>query len=302
MRSVKFNNDVIQLKSAWNELTRSEILLLAKATINGMGFFHTAFLLFLKMSGLRMKSMWRASISNRDCYALKRSRQIVYKVTAEDMTFVLRHRLTWPFRFETDENTGQEKIYVKSLLTKNLLPAFRHRLRRYVGPEDALLNVSYNEWLFAETNYIRFLKSGNEHYLHLLVAVLYRPRVSRLTVFTQNVNHSFGGDFRTRFNPYYIEKRARRLSNMAGSISLVILWFYQGSRILLHRKFPHLFQQGEGSDDADIFESFMDLSNAATGGDPARLEKIKTQNLWEVLKKLDTDVKSAERLKRKNNG
>lgn len=105
--------------------------------------------------------------------------------------------------------------------TKQLLPSVRGRWyqRPLYGPADALSNVRFLEFVFADSYFVAYASSQEEKWLDLLLAVLYRPQRRRYRPQAAN----YAGDRRQDFNENLVDARAADLAALPQAQKLAIL-------------------------------------------------------------------------------
>ena len=111
---------------------------------------------------------------------------------------------------------------VKSLdlnFIKNPLP----KLGRLWGPEDALTDISFGEYMNAHTAYVDFAQTQNVESLRKLVAVLYRKK--RLFGWFCKLLPNYDGRSRRKFNANTIDRRAVKLKLSYVAMYGVFLFF-----------------------------------------------------------------------------
>lgn len=114
-------------------------------------------------------------------------------------------------------------------LTAQLLPVLRIGGQHYHGPREAFRTLRFDEFIFADTYYLRYLQTGGEHYLNQLVATPYRPE----RVGYDPTAPAYAGDCRQDFNEHLVPARARRLAGLPDHHKHAVLLYYRGCRRLL---------------------------------------------------------------------
>ena len=95
---------------------------------------------------------------------------------------------------------------------------------RYYGPAAGLKNLQFLEFTIADSLFIQWQRTQQEHVLDQLLATLWRPR-------RQDYNpaaEDFDGDTRAPFNPQHIERYARALCRLPLATKRVLALFYRG--------------------------------------------------------------------------
>ena len=177
---------------------------------------------------------------------------------------------------------------VRQLLPTLRLPWRRDWLRRrWIGPRDSLRNLSFGEFIFADTYFCRYVATQQVSFLDKLVATLYRrPR--------RDGRALDAGDARRPFNEHLLDTAAGQLTHLPLPARLGIVTWYAACRHQLQGEFPDLFEAAE--EDAETSPAFggggpdwgrvlRKLSGGAfgtvdqTAGQPLRLILAQLQDL-----------------------
>ena len=164
--------------------------------------------------------------------------QLVYKLM--DMQHSKR-KLT-PEELETrNENIYRLSLLIDGLFTEkttegklhkilnlsfvdNKCPKFTHKDIVYYGPDDALLNISFDEFLAAISSYNSFNKTQDINDLNQLVAALYRPEKPETDY---NLLTNYDGDIRQEFYQTNVSQRAKELATLDPGTKLGIKLFFE---------------------------------------------------------------------------
>lgn len=117
------------------------------------------------------------------------------------------------------------QIKIKSFVLDNV---------RYDGPTDFLNNMSFLEFVFADSYFMRYM-AGEESMEFKLVACLYRRHVM------DEESELFEGDTREKFSGHRIEKRANEFKKLNHEIITGIIYNYSSIRKLIENKYTYLF-------------------------------------------------------------
>jgi hypothetical protein len=172
-------------------------------------------------------------------------------------------------------------------LTAQLLPEltlpflrFIEEPQRFYGPREAFRNLRFDEFIFADTYYLRYLQTQQASWLDQLVAVLYRPE--RRPYRPRAVDYA--GDRREDFNEHLVAARAARLAHLPLATKLAVLLYYQACRRLLEQRYPYVFsddttqQAGTGG--------WQEVLHELAGG-VVHLEDTAHQALHNVLREMN---------------
>lgn len=135
------------------------------------------------------------------------------------------------------------KLLGDNNLSRTLLTRVRSGLEHWIGPDHYGKNMSFLEFIRADTAYTSFLQGGEFIHLNTLAAVLYRP--SRTDVFISAPD--FNGDERIPLNEYHLAERVRQASRIPLVDRYAILLQYAGLRHYLQERYPETFSGGKPS-------------------------------------------------------
>jgi hypothetical protein len=181
-------------------------------------------------------------------------------------------------------------------LTTQLLPSVQLRWyhRRLWGPADSLRNVSFLEFVFADSYFMAYANSQDEQWLHKLLAVLYRPQR-----FPYRPNSTtYGGDRRQDFNENLVEARAQQLAQLPMAEQRAILTWYRGCRQALEQKYPLVFTPEHEQQAVDNSGGWAHVLREMSGQAFGTLEQTGRENLHTVLAKMEDDTRRAQELQR----
>lgn len=129
-------------------------------------------------------------------------------------------------------------------LTQNKLPQLRGKYRKCLyGPADRLKNVNFDEFIAADTAFMRYMEAGKPADLDKLVTLLYRPKQKGL----KPTDLAFSGDIRAPFNSHIISHRQAELGKLTKAEKLCVLYFFAGCKAYFAKLFPNLFKKGKGN-------------------------------------------------------
>jgi hypothetical protein len=292
MKNLKINGvDLGPLPEKWEEFTPKQVKYLCRLSLSAMTPSALKVQLFLLITGMSM--VRRASLLDDDTeFFWMRSPKIGTKlISSRDIAFVIK---TFDFLFKVDN----DKVFIESGLVNNAFPVLRNRWgKRLYGPDGALFNITWEEFVRAETLYSRLGKESDAETVNQLLAVLYRKRTK-----DANPNHpDFKGDLRIPFNDHNLKQYARNTAWLAPWQKIYIRLFYDGCRAFIIKNNKYAFGgSGEGDElPQNPMKKFMMLSNALTGNDPTKTENLRKSLLWDVLPAMDQLAKDARALREK---
>jgi hypothetical protein len=179
-------------------------------------------------------------------------------------------------------------------LTAQLLPCltlpflrFIEQPRHFYGPREAFRNLRFDEFIFADTFYLRYLQTKQDKWLDQLVATLYRPE--RRPYRPKAVNYA--GDRREDFNEHLLPARAEQLAKLPAHLKQAVLLYYQGCRRLLEQRYEYVFT-ADTSQKATT-SGWQDVLHELAGGVP-QLDATAQQGLANVLREMNRVLRRHE--------
>ena len=158
-------------------------------------------------------------------------------------------------------------------------------------PDTALANLSFGEWISADSAFTQYLQTGNGHCLNKLCACLYRPS----KYLWERFSIKYNGDMREEFNSNALEKNAKKWEKVEASKKLAILAYFAGSKAKIAGIFTKVFKKAKtnanskGSGWMKALDRFTD--------NITQYDTVLTTRLYLVLYSMNEMVKDAEELK-----
>jgi len=172
-------------------------------------------------------------------------------------------------------------------LTAQLLPQLNCGLRRYYGPREAFRNLRFDEFIFADNYYLRYLRTGEARCLDQLVAVLYRPQGAGYA--PREV--SYQGDRREPFNEHLVPARVQAQARLRPHAKLAVLLYYRGCRQLLEQRYPYVFTQDNTTQATST--GWQEVLHELAGG-VRYLQATAHEGLHNVLREMNRVLRQAE--------
>lgn len=263
MRTITIANKKIEVPSAWNELLDAQLRLLACLVMEAYSLQEVKLKLLLFCIGARVR---RANEQVSDVWALDLGSKTVFLSAAEleEMGRML------DFLFDTEG-----RLDVR--LTRT--PFFRLETPRMMlmGPEDGLTNVSYGQFVQAQT-LLPLVQADFDSHINDFLCVLWKD---------------------LRFEPTE-DGAPEWLYGVPDSEKRVMLWYYIGSMRFIAEKFPRLFSGGESSTDENPFEAHQRIIDELAGGDVTKKEQVRRSPLFDALYTLEMAIERREKEKQDN--
>lgn len=278
----------ITLPDAWDKLSRKQLLFIA--SLYKLELYPDEFKVRVlnKLAGLKLTRNYHVDETDRYLFEIKHRKQRflvtagLYKEMLSAVSFV---------------TSG-------SMLTKQVIPRFSlfplpHAfcsLSLFHGPDDALYNVVYSEFIHAQLACANFENTKEEKYLNTLAAVLYRNKKTNLN----KTDPHWNGDVREDFSAYTYERRAVWFRLLSFDLKYAIYIFYRGSVDYMVQQHPLCFRPSTKTSSSPKKESpvqsLIDFVPILTQGDPTKNNKIYRTPIWDIFDTyesiLDQDIKA----------
>lgn len=121
----------------------------------------------------------------------------------------------------------------ESKLFKIIINKIKIKFKTFYGPKDKFHNVSFGEFIYADTYYINFYNTKDNSYIDKLIACLYRKKGN---------DKFIAGDIRNPFNSNLIEKNSRYFKNLPNIYKQIILFNYSIIRTYITELYPIVFE------------------------------------------------------------
>jgi hypothetical protein len=243
-----------QVPANWNELSRRQLVRVSAILFAGPSGAHAPRgIHWVKLQLLRILFRIPHSLFNR--------------FGAERLAALL-----WLTDFLLQEN----------LLTRNVLPTIWIRkwkcpVQKLYGPGDNLKGVIYDEFAYAEIQYLQYAQAKDPVALDKLVAALYRPKRKDYGPHSPH----YQGDIREDFNSYLVEGRAKRLASLPMGQKLAILLYYQGCRNQLIAAHDKIFSSDESN--KPVKHPWLQMIRHVPSDKFGPIDQIERQRVHKVL-------------------
>jgi len=246
MNIVLIDSASFQLPSAWDELTRKQLLMVANLFNRKLSVID--FKLKVLLHCLAIKEKLRRRIDPEDAYFLCQSLDFLLKDVS---------------------------------LTRNLIPVIRYRFTRYYGPSDKMLHCSFGEFTRAHNRLDQYIKTKDEKALDEIVAILYRPRKCFWFI---RKHFTSSRDQRRKLHDLSLKKRTSLFANLDPTVKYGIFLFFTGVLNSLPGQFPGVFRKRE-DDNSDNKYGWVPLVISLADGktDDESLERVLSSNIYNVF-------------------
>ncbi len=257
MNSVQIGYIHRQLPSSWNELSRKQLITLARLYSKGLSVID--FKVRLLFAFLNVK--WR-----------------IFKTIGDENVYCLGETLSFLLKSVSLTKNPIRRIYSKSLL----------RIRCYHGPDDAMMNCSFGEFTKAQIRMDAYNTTKDQKYIDELVAILFRPK--KILWFLRK-HFTESTDKRVRYMDRTLAKRTRWIAGIDKGIKLGIFLFFSGVVASLPPRFPNVYKtKGEGGAQSNGMADLI-ISLADGKADDESLNRVMNSNMYNVFIGLEQKAK-----------
>jgi hypothetical protein len=179
--------------------------------------------------------------------------------------------------------------------TKQLLPSVRATwgLRTLYGPADGLANLSFLEFVYADSYFIAYAQRQDTQWLHHLLATLYRPQRRPYRPHAAD----YAGDRRQNFNPALIDERLSLVARLPQAEQLAILTWYRGCRRALEHRYAAVFTPENEQKASESTDGWAYVLREMSGQAFGSYEETGRQKAAQILAKMEDDTRLAQRQK-----
>lgn len=273
MHKILINDDLYHLPESWDELTVPQLLHLVKLTKSDIPIeqLKIEMLLYcLQAHVCRHRIIYqdkvRIAIGQRSKQAKFTVRNHSYLLTPEEINS-LADLFQFLLKSVTERITNEERYYLNPLLSTNPYPTFRCHLHAYTGPDDGLLNITFEQYMYLQT-YLDAMRQAPQNINLLLACLWYRGKV---------------------FDINRIEKDAAVLKHLPDNKKMLMYWFILGSLSFLAEMFPDVFS-GDGKGSGRIFDSQLRLLDSLAQSDMTKKDEVRHGLLIDALYSMDESI------------
>ena len=241
MHKITWGKSEVLIASRWEELSRRDFLFFGgHFPIADTPQFHTwAYFHFMRAAKWgKDKAFWRAQSS-----------ETIYDILCMGGSGHL-----FAYLFE------------KPAMPKALWKSFWHKGRRWVGPADELLDLSFGEFRYAEDCLASYLSTKNADELDTFIAVIWRP-----------------GWRRRPFNLQKVDSVAKRLKNLQQEFKLALLLQYIAMRGFVIECNQDAFDKPEQQQTVTKQTTTWGMLISALATNITEVQTIEQMPLWSAL-------------------
>ncbi|HEX8607198.1 MAG TPA: hypothetical protein VF679_01015, partial [Pedobacter sp.] len=143
----------------------------------------------------------------------------------------------WYFKLNTaqqyDLNETLIFLWAKDSAVEWIIPYFKMRWRKYIGPDSRLSNITIKEYRSCEIYNTLYQRTKEARYLDMLIATLYRR---------PGANDS-GNDEREKLTDLKVRKNAAKMNRLSEPLRQAILFNYEACSVYIQSKYPYVFKK-----------------------------------------------------------
>jgi len=258
MRTIRIDDAVYQVPGTWNEITRSQSVALSRiASKTELTYVEMQLKFFLYCIGGSVKKNLGSGLF------LVKTRKGRHALSAGELSSVLA-----VFDYLFEEHDGVKELSPR--LTVNHFKKVRCGHVFLYGPNDALDNITYDEFVWLQTWQSRL--NSEPEAVNELINVIYKTRAGK--------------------------QRVANVRRMPEEARTVILWYYLGTLHFLERLFPHVFS-GSGSGNMNVFDNQQRVIDVLAEGDVTKKMKVRQSLLYDALYSMEMAAIRIEELDKK---
>lgn len=283
MHSIQINDEIYQVPQCWDELTRKQLEFLARITQSNQPIEQLKVLMLLYCLKARMKRPPRLrgikpyKIVGRasDRHSVRIGRKI-YRMTAEEVES-LADLFYWLVRGIENRITQKKTYCIYPLLTVNPYPRLWIRLHRMVGPDDCMLDITFEQFMYLQTYLDAALLDNTK--LECALACLWHT--GKL------------------FDINRLEHDARLLRRLSATKKMVMYWYVLGCMQYWGKLYPRVFSGGSGNNINGVFDSQLRLLDSLAQHDMTKKDSVRKGLLIDALYSMDEQLRIQEEIKEK---
>lgn len=278
MHTIQINDDIYKLPEDWDELTPDQLRYLVQLTQSDIPVeqFKIYMLLHcLQAHVCRHKDIYQEQVritvgqpSEKVRFQVRKKSYMLYPDEVNTLASL--------FSFLLQVETGMypprvEAYYVNPKLTRNPYPVLRCRLHKLIGPDDQLLDITFEQFMYLQA-YLDALNSDPEQIDNLLACLWHTKKKFDIN----NLNHD-----------------AAILSHLPVDQKIVMYWLILGSISLIADSYPRVFS-GSRKATGRVFDAQMRLLDSLAQSDMTKKPEVRKGFLIDALYSMDESMRRKE--------
>lgn len=278
MHTIQIDNDTFQLPQNWDELTNDQLLYLVKLTQGDIPIEELKIRMLLYCLQARVdrhkeiyKDKVRITVGQPSEKVRFRVRKKSYLLRPEEVN-ALADLFSFLLQIQSDKyHTGIYTYIVMPELSRNPYPTLRCRFRMFIGPDDQLLDITFEQFMYLQT-YLDAMKDDPTQINRLLACLWHR---------------------KAAFDINRLERDAAILSHLPTDQKMVMYWYVLGSLSDLSSSYPRVFS-GSGKTTGRVFDSQMRLLDSLAQSDMTKKPEVRKGYLIDALYSMDESMRRKE--------
>ena len=277
MHTIQINDDLYKLPENWDELTTDQLRYLVRITQTDIPIEQVKIYMLLyclQAHVCRHKGIYNQSVrvtigqpSDKVRFRIHKS----YILLPEEVN-TLANLFHFLLRVETLKyHPGVETYHINPELNRNPYPTLRCRLRKFIGPDDQLLDITFEQFMYLQT-YLDAMKDDPTQINRLLACLWHR---------------------KSTFDINRMESDAAILSHLPTDKKMLMYWYVLGSLSWLAACYPRIFS-GIGKATGRVFDSQMRLLDSLAQSDMTKKPEIRKGHLIDALYSMDESLRRQE--------
>ncbi len=265
MIKITIDNSIYEVPSGWNEFSTEDLVALINICKKESTMIEIQLKFFLHcVYGCVTHDV------GMNIYEIK-TKQGRHTLRADELAMAMS---VFDYLFDLD-NDGNP--YFSPKLTTNHFPRTQCGCTVLYGPNDALDNITYNDFVWLQTWHSQM--KDNPSAVDEMINVLYKQKNGKQDVAI--------------------------LKKMSQTVKTATLWLYLGTLHFLSVRFPHVFSGGASSDSTvDVFDNQQRIIDTLAQGDVTKKEQVRSSLLYDALYSMEMAAirqEEMEDLMNKNN-
>lgn len=282
MHTIQINDDTYKLPENWDELTTDQLRYLVRITQTDIPIEQVKIYMLLyclQAHVRRHKEIYndavRITVGQPSDKVRFNIRKKSYMLRPEEVN-VLADLFHFLLRIDRGKyHPSVETYYINPGLTRTPYPTLRCRLRKFIGPDDQLLDITFEQFMYLQT-YLDAMKDDPTQINRLLACLWHRKPAFDIT---------------------HLERDAAILSHLPSDQKMLMYWFVLGSLSWLSDCYPRVFS-GEGKSTGRVFDSQMRLLDSLAQSDMTKKPEVRKGHLIDALYSMDESLRRQEEVEK----
>lgn len=271
MHIIQINDATYKLPENWDELTPKQLLYLVKLTQSDISVEQVKTHMMLYCLNAHV---CRHKKSFKEYVRIKFGKNKYFLLPEEVCS--IADQLSFLLHTNGDEYKASQKLYhLNPELTVNPYPTVRCQLRKFFGPDDQLLDITFEQFMYMQT-YLDAMQSDPSKIDYLLACLWHRRKV---------------------FDINRIDHDAAILHHLPETKKVVMYWFILGSLTAMSYSFPRIFSgtgTGKVSGNGQVFDSQLRLLDSLAQSDMTKKPEVRKGFLLDALYSMDESIRRKE--------